>query len=145
MSDFSCRELSALAIGAALGVTHWCGNSRSISLARCVGSRVSTSLRHAYGSCPFMRADWIKLMIAAALFHHAAKYYKVTRNFPIDVSESRLQAALDLVRARRGALTEKNVCQTVDRLASEFESRYGKKMRFQRHRNSFGYAIKVPW
>lgn len=70
-------------------------------------------------------------------FHHAAKYYKVTRNFPIDVSESRLQAALDLVRARRGALTEKNVCQTVDRLASEFESRYGK--------NAISAASKFLW
>lgn len=28
----------------------------------CFGSRVSTSFRYAYGSCPFMRADWIKLM-----------------------------------------------------------------------------------
>lgn len=40
--------------------------ARPISLAGCVGSFVSTSLRLAYGSCPFIRADWIKLMIAAA-------------------------------------------------------------------------------
>ena len=31
----------------------------------CVGSRVSTSLRYEYGSCPFRRADWTKLITAA--------------------------------------------------------------------------------
>lgn len=31
-----------------------------------VGRRRSTSLIYAHGSCPFMRADWIRLMTAAA-------------------------------------------------------------------------------
>jgi hypothetical protein len=35
----------------------WCGSNSSMQLARCVGSRFRTSLRYAYGSCPFMRAD----------------------------------------------------------------------------------------
>ena len=31
-----------------------------------VGRRLSTSLMYAQGSCPFIRADWIKLITAAA-------------------------------------------------------------------------------
>ena len=31
-----------------------------------VGRRLSTSLIYAHGSCPFTRADWIRLMTAAA-------------------------------------------------------------------------------
>ena len=31
-----------------------------------VGRRLSTSLMYAHGSCPFMRAEWIKLITAAA-------------------------------------------------------------------------------
>ena len=43
-----------------------CGNSLSIRLAVYVGSRVSNSLRYAYGSRPLMRADWIRLIPAVA-------------------------------------------------------------------------------
>ena len=43
-----------------------CGSNSSMSRALCVGSRVSTSLRYAYGSCPLSLADWIRLMMAAA-------------------------------------------------------------------------------
>lgn len=31
-----------------------------------VGRRLSTSLMYAHGSCPLMRADWMRLMTAAA-------------------------------------------------------------------------------
>ncbi|WP_103308082.1 MULTISPECIES: hypothetical protein [unclassified Pseudomonas] len=70
-------------------------------------------------------------------FHHAAKYYKVTRNFRIDKTESRLQGALDLVRSGRGKLTEKNVCEKVNQLALAFEKRYGK--------NAVSAASKFLW
>lgn len=60
-------------------------------------------------------------------FYKAAKYYKVTRNFANDVSEKRLQAALDLVLSVKGPLNEDNVCQSVSDLAAAFEQRYGKK------------------
>ncbi|MFM9428855.1 hypothetical protein RCH10_005332 [Variovorax sp. GrIS 2.14] len=49
------------------GGTQQCGSNSSMRLIGCVGSRVKTSFRYAYGSCPLSRADWIRLMIAAAL------------------------------------------------------------------------------
>lgn len=70
-------------------------------------------------------------------FHHAAKYYKVTRNFPIDKTESRLQGALDLVKTGRGRLTKGNVCEMVNQLALGFEKRYGK--------NAVSAASKFLW
>jgi hypothetical protein len=70
-------------------------------------------------------------------FHRAAKYYKVTRNFRIDESESRLQGALSLVRSSSGKITENNVCETVNKLAQAFGQRYGK--------NALSAASKFLW
>lgn len=70
-------------------------------------------------------------------FHSAAKYYKVTRNFPIDESEARLQGALDLVKSDSNKLVENNVCEIVNNLALEFERRYGK--------NAVSAASKFLW
>jgi hypothetical protein len=70
-------------------------------------------------------------------FYKAAKYYKVTRNFANDVSEKRLQAALDLVLSVKGPLNEDNVCQSVSDLAEAFEQRYGK--------NAVSAASKFLW
>lgn len=70
-------------------------------------------------------------------FHSAAKYYKVTRNFPIDESETRLQGALDLVKSDSSKLVENNVCEIVNNLALEFERRYGK--------NAVSAASKFLW
>lgn len=46
--------------------THRCGSDSAIRLFLCVGSRVGTPFRWAYRSCSFSRADWIRLMTAAA-------------------------------------------------------------------------------
>lgn len=70
-------------------------------------------------------------------FHSAAKYYKVTRNFPINESETRLQGALDLVKSDSNKLLENNVCEIVNNLALEFERRYGK--------NAVSAASKFLW
>ncbi|ANJ58429.1 hypothetical protein PMA3_25990 [Pseudomonas silesiensis] len=70
-------------------------------------------------------------------FHRAAKYYKVTRNFPIDEAEARLQGALDLVKLGSGKLTEGNVCERVNQLALAFKRRYGK--------NAISAASKFLW
>lgn len=45
---------------------HRCGSSPSLRLCLQIGRRVITSRKYAYGSCPFSRADWIRLMIAVA-------------------------------------------------------------------------------
>lgn len=70
-------------------------------------------------------------------FHSAAKYYKVTRNFPIDESEARLQGALDLVKSDSSKLVTNNVCEMVNNLALAFERRYGK--------NAVSAASKFLW
>jgi len=70
-------------------------------------------------------------------FHSAAKYYKVTRNFPIDEGEARLQGALDLVKSDSSQLGENNVCEIVNNLALAFERRYGK--------NAVSAASKFLW
>lgn len=70
-------------------------------------------------------------------FHLAAKYYKVTRNFPIDNEEHRLQGALELLKSNRGRPTKENVCKKVDQLALAFGDRYGK--------NAVSAASKFLW
>ncbi|CAN1600807.1 hypothetical protein LOY35_13980 [Pseudomonas sp. B21-028] len=90
-----------------------------------------------YWDKPFSELIFSRKNESLEAFVRAAKYYKVTRNFPIDESESRLQGALDLVKSVSGKLTEKNVCESVNQLALEFEKRYG--------RNAVSAASKFLW
>jgi hypothetical protein len=70
-------------------------------------------------------------------FHEAAKYYKITRNFPVLENERRLAAAEALVLSVAGSISEKNVCETVKSLAAKFQEEYGK--------NAVSAASKFLW
>ncbi len=55
-----------ISLGASVVRCHRCGSSSAMRLFGWVGRRLSTSLMYAHGSCPSMRADWIRLITAAA-------------------------------------------------------------------------------
>ena len=71
------------------------------------------------------------------VFNRAAKYYKVTRNFPVLEGEERLAMARKLVLNVRDPITDKNVSKKVEALSDRFKASYG--------RNAVSAASKFLW
>jgi len=84
-----------------------CGSNSSIRLFMCVGSRVSTSLRYAHGSCPLSLADCTRLITTAARWPASSLPANSQAFRSCSASHERNKANFAFMRSRRHGATRR--------------------------------------